>query len=395
MFLKKELVSEIEMKRNSYLNRLMGYYDFCYTELEKILSSTPRKLIVGIMVTEKCNLDCIYCYEKYKTNKTVTFTKAQEIISYVLNANSVWTDVEFRLLGGEPFMASHLIYEIVEWTFSKKWKKRCQFKITTNGTLLDEKMKTWIKQYKDRVCLILSLDGPANIHNKNRKNSYSDIDFSFFFDTWPKQAVKMTISKESIGELFNSVMYIQSSLGLNISFSLAGGQEWNEKDLVVFEKEQNKLLDLYSQNKLDLPPIYNVDFTRILYPGSITRQCGIGQNVVAYDTEGNSFPCYLFLPNVNGKHNIPQISEFADDHFLKDNYCVGCTIENICPTCYAFNYIERGKCNERDHGFCDFYKMIIRYSALLKMIRYSKQKFLSRKELKEIDAILYFNEIFQ
>lgn len=38
--------------------------------------------------------------------------------------------------------------------------------------------------------------------------------------------------------------------------------------------------------------------------------------------------------------------------------------------------------------------MIIKYSAILKMIRYSNQRFLSKDELKEINAILYLNENF-
>jgi radical SAM protein with 4Fe4S-binding SPASM domain len=392
MFLNEELLRIVEVKRNSVVNRFANLCNAYYIKVQEKLMPTRRLLIVGIMVTEKCNLNCIYCYEKYKTNKTISISKAKEIISYVLTADSIWTDIEFRLLGGEPFMVSHLIYDIIEWTFDKKWNKRCRFKITTNGTLLDREMKDWLRKYKDRVCLVLSLDGPAHVHDKNRNGSYSNIDFKFFFDTWPKQSVKMTISKESMSELFNSLVYIQNNLGLNVSFSLAGGQEWSEMDLRVFDNEQRKLLILYSQNKQYLPPIYNINFTRIFRPNDTTRQCGIGRNVVAYDTDGNSFPCHILLPNVNGKQKIPRFSEFSDDNFLKDNYCDECIIRNICPTCYAFNFIERGSCNERDHNFCTFYKMIAKYSAIIKMIRYSKQTILNRKDLEEIDAILYLNK---
>lgn len=394
MFLDAEIVRKVEEKSNSYQNRLMSYCNDCCVRIGQKIFSSPKKLIVGILITERCNLDCIYCYEKYKTNKTVTLAKAQDIISHVLSANSIWTDVEFRLLGGEPLIVSNLIIEIIEWTFKKQWNKRFQFKIATNGTLVDEKMKLWVDKYKNKVCFILSLDGPAFVHNKNRKDSYSDIDFIFFSNTWPKQSVKMTVSKESISELFNSVVYIYEKLGLNVSFNLAGGQKWNNDDLIVFENEQKKLLVYYSRKKIDLPPIYKVNFARIHSSTGTLRHCGIGQSVVVYDTDGNSFPCHLFLPNVIQKVSIPSIKELSDDDFLKDNYCQGCAIENICPTCYAFNFLERGKVNDRDHSLCNFYKMIIKYSAILKMIRYSNQRFLSKDELKEINAILYLNENF-
>ncbi len=390
MFLQQERISLINKKRNSFFNRLMNNFYFPWKKIKKSFSS--RKLIVGILITEKCNLNCVYCYEKYKTNKTITLSKMQEIISYVMNANSIWTDIEFRLLGGEPFIAFNLIREVVEWTFAKKWPKRCSFKITTNGTLLDEEMKRWLRQYRNRICVVLSLDGPAYVHNKNRNDSYSNIDYAFFREIWPQQFIKMTVNKNTISELFNSIVYIQDYLGLNVSFSLAGGVKWDKKDLEAFEEEQKKMMIFYTEKKNKLPPLYDIDLARILYPRKSNRQCGIGHNVVAYDTDGNSFPCHLFLPNVIGKKNIPQFSELANDQFLVDDYCKGCIIENICPTCYAFNFIERKNCNMRDHNFCAFYKSIIKYSALHKMNRYSKQFYFNRNELKEIEAILFLNE---
>lgn len=392
MFLSQKLVSAIEKKRNSFLNRLINYADSFYKKIRKTRNSPSRKLIVGILITEKCNLNCAYCYEKNKTNKTIILSKMQEIIFHVMTAKSIWTDVEFRLLGGEPFIASKLIREAVEWTFTKTWTKRCSFKITTNGTLLDESMKEWLRQYSNKICVVLSLDGPIHIHNKNRNDSYSNIDFGFFRKTWPNQPVKMTVSKDTISELFNSVVYIQNCLGLNVSFSLAGGIGWDKKDLEIFEEEQKKILMFYREKRYKLPLLYNIDLARILYPRNSTRQCGIGRNVVAYDTDGNAFPCYLFLPNVLGQKNIPQIKDFADDSFLVDDYCKKCVIENICPTCYGFNFIERGKANMRDHGFCSFYKSIIKYSALFKMDYYSKQFYLTRSEQKEIDSILFLDK---
>ena len=187
MFLQQERISLINKKRNSFFNRIMNNFYFPWKKIKKSFSS--RKLIVGILITEKCNLNCVYCYEKYKTNKNITLSKMQEIISYVMNANSIWTDIEFRLLGGEPFIAFNLIREVVEWTFAKKWPKRCSFKITTNGTLLDEEMKRWLRQYRNRICVVLSLDGPAYVHNKNRNDSYSNIDYAFFREIWLHQFI--------------------------------------------------------------------------------------------------------------------------------------------------------------------------------------------------------------
>jgi sulfatase maturation enzyme AslB (radical SAM superfamily) len=391
MFLDERLLRDIE-RRNSALNSYIVYFNNVYRKLLNWIRPSGKRLIVGILITEKCNLNCIYCYQKFKTNKRISFGKAQEIISYILNTNSIWTDVEFRLLGGEPFVEPELVKNIIDWTFQKRWKKRCRFKITTNGTLLDAETKKWLKRHRKKISLILSLDGPPNVHNKNRTNSFHNIDTPFFKDIWPDEAIKMTIEKESIHELFNSVIYIIENKGLNVSFSLAGGQEWNESDLEIFKSEQEKLVVFYTHYTQKLPPIYNVNFIRLLDSNDSTRQCGIGKSVVTYDTEGNHYPCHLFLPNVIKNKSFPRVIDFSEDSFLKDKYCEMCIIKNICPTCYAFNFVERKQSNCRDHNFCAFYKEIIKCAAKIKMFRYSKRFFLTKTELKEINAILYLNK---
>jgi sulfatase maturation enzyme AslB (radical SAM superfamily) len=392
MFLDEKLLKNIEQRRNSPLNRYIVYCDNIYRRILDWAKPSCKRLIVGITITEKCNLKCIYCYQKFKTDKRISFEKAQEIITYILNTNSIWTDVEFRLLGGEPFVESELVKNIIAWTFRTRWKKRCLFKIATNGTLLDVNTKKWIRQHRKRIDLILSLDGPPDVHNKNRMNSFYNIDTAFFKDVWPDGAVKMTVEKESISELFNSIVYVTKNTRLNVSFNLAGGQEWNESDLEIFKSEQEKLIPFYIKYGLTIPPIYNINFSRILNFNDSTRQCGIGKSVVTYDTEGNHYPCHLFLPNVIKDRNFPKIIDFSNDDFLKDEYCNACVLKNICPTCYSFNFVERGQSNCRDHNFCAFYEEIIKCAAKIKMHKYSKKLFLNGIELKEIEAILYLNK---
>ena len=392
MFINKELINTVERKLRSPLVCCMMYFYRAYQMIHDFIRPTHRRLIVGITITEKCNLNCIYCYQKIKSDKTISLNKIQGIITHILEANSIWTDIEFRFLGGEPFIESQLMHDVIEWALKKKWGKKFIFKITTNGTHISAETKKWLEKYKERVNVILSLDGFPSMHNKNRSNSFQDIDYSFFKDLWPDESIKMTISKETINELFNSIIYIIDELKLNVSFNPALGQGWGSSELKSLKIEQEKLITFYShKDKLKLPPIYNFCFSRILNIDDSTRQCGIGKNIIAYDTEGSPFPCYMFLPNVLKINNIPKISEFHNDTSLKDNYCDECIIKNICPTCYAFNFLEREQSSMRDHSFCAFYKEIIKCSAQIKMNRFSKKHFFSEKEVKEINAILYLN----
>jgi MoaA/NifB/PqqE/SkfB family radical SAM enzyme len=69
----------VEVKRNSVLNRFANHCNAYYIKVKGKLASTRRLLIAGITITEKCNLDCIYCYEKYKTNKANDCFSAERI----------------------------------------------------------------------------------------------------------------------------------------------------------------------------------------------------------------------------------------------------------------------------------------------------------------------------
>lgn len=399
-FLNNELIYGLEQKKISLISSIKNPKQILFVRKNANRKIANKEkiayMIAGISITDKCNLNCTYCYQKFKTTKSVSQLTAKQIITRILTTKNIWENIEFRILGGEPFTEPQLLKDIINWTLNKHWGKKYLFRISTNGTFLSDDIKRWISKNRKKIHLILSLDGLPDIQNRNRSGSYKKIDLDFFKINWPEQPIKMTVTKESIHKLYESVIHIMN-LGLTASFSLAGGEEWSENDLGVFCKEQKRLEEIFSNCNITLPPIYDLNFSRIFNSNDSTRQCGIGKNIVVYDIEGKAYPCHLFLPNtlnINYK-DIPVINYFSDDFVLKDGYCNNCVIKNICPTCYAYNFLERGKCNERDHHLCDFFKAIIKSAASIKVQRILKtrNKYLEENIIKEIDAILYLNNM--
>lgn len=388
MILDSEEIRIIEKRRKSFVNKLFSKIDVFSHKCRK---PKKKKLIVGLLITDRCNLNCIYCYEKYKKNKTASLETLQGVIKKILQADSVWEEVEFRLLGGEPFLHSDLIKDLVDWSLKKKWNKKISFYITTNGTCISSQMKKWLIENKNYVNVILSLDGPSYIQNSNRQNSYLSIDFDFFARTWPEIPVKMTVNKIGMKELYNSVRYIRERLNLKVSFSLAGGEMWNEEDFIIFEREQNKIYEYYKDIE-EIPKIYNIQLSKIYSLTSTVRQCGIGYNTVVYDMDGNPYACHLLLPNVMGNQWIPDITYFRNDNILRDAKCENCVIDKICPTCYAYNIVERGEACERNHDLCKFYLSIIKFAVKYKAKYYYKKKFYTSHEMQEIEAIMLLHE---
>ena len=386
MILDSEEIQAIEKRRKSFFNKTFLKFDAFVNKYRK---PKRKKLIVGLLITDRCNLNCVYCYEKYKKDKSASLETLKGIVKKVLQADSIWTHVEFRLLGGEPFLHSDLIKDLVDWSLKKKWDKKISFHITTNGTCIRPQMKKWLIENKKYVKVILSLDGPSYVQNNNRPNSYLSIDFDFFAKYWPELPVKMTVSKSGIQTLYNSVRYIHEKLNLKVSFNLAGGEKWNEEDFIVFEREQKKIFEFY-RDKGEIPKIYNIQLSKIYT--STVRQCGIGYDTVVYDMDGNPYACHLLLPNVMGNQKIPNISYFRNDSVLRDAECENCIIDKICPTCYAYNIVERGKACERNHNLCKFYLSIIKFAIKYKTKFYHKKKFYTSHEMQEIEAILLLHE---
>ena len=68
--------------------------------------------------------------------------------------------------GGEPLMAIDVIKEAVEYVKNTITNKHVQFSIITNGTLLTEENVLFL--INNNFYLQVSLDGPCEIHNRNR-----------------------------------------------------------------------------------------------------------------------------------------------------------------------------------------------------------------------------------
>ena len=132
---------------------------------------------ITLTVTEACNLSCVYCYESYKNTRKMSFQTAIDILENELNTDEKLDYVEVAFHGGEPLLEFELIKQICEYAWNHDYKQHFYFFATTNGTLLTPTMKSWFSANANRFFLGLSLDGTEEVHNHNRSNSYSKIDF--------------------------------------------------------------------------------------------------------------------------------------------------------------------------------------------------------------------------
>jgi len=316
----------------------------------------PSRQILKLVVTEQCNLACSYCFEENKKSGTkLSLKTAQDRIEEAF-ANPRFDELEIDFFGGEPFMAFATIANICEWLWSQKWPKPYICFATTNGTLIHGKIKEWILRNRKGFVLGLSLDGTEEMHNANRSNSYSRIDFALFRDSWPFQPVKMTLSREALPHLAEGVIHIHG-LGFSLTCNHAFGIDWKPEDGIIFAEQIKQLIEFYLEHPAIMPcdlasmPIHEI-FTR---PRN-KNYCGAGKSLTCCDENGEPYPCQTFLPMTLGEQiNQAQMFEvLSGEENATPEECSSCCLLPVCQTCYGLNFRKFGSPFARDPEHCMF-----------------------------------------
>lgn len=298
-----------------------------------------RKTIL-IQLTEECNLSCMYCYQNHRSVNGTSFDWLREIVTSGFENSVHHEELEFDFIGGEPLLQFDLLKEICEWTWQQNFAKPYIFFATTNGTLLDENSKTWFGDNKEKVWLGLSIDGTREMHNKNRCNSFDQIDLSFFLQNWPEQVVKMTVSPLTIESMSDGVIFLHR-LGFKLSANLAYGISWGEEKYVsILGRELEKLTKFYLNNPQYEPiMLLNLSIHK-LATQSVDKYCGAGTDMEAYDLLAEKYPCQMFYPITQKDKSKWKQLDFSVLHLDFYKQCVMKFFFPICPICMGMNINE-------------------------------------------------------
>ena len=356
----------------------MNTPDIAYADIFKTSNPFEKRRACILVTTHACNLNCRYCYEKFKSNKEMPFELAKRILlkelEFVRNSDK-FEEIEISLIGGEPLMNFTLFRQIVEWVHDLRQDVPYVVFASTNGTLLDEERKAWFRANKEFAVLGLSYDGDAEMQKTNRGTGEKAIDLDFFRETWPLQPLGMTVSKESLRHLAQGTIALQKQ-GHKCASSLAQGIPWDESDAAEYERQLQILADYYMEHPDISPsilltrPLHGIGDSTILQE----KYCGSGTHMIAYDVDGQEYPCHLFTPIVHGQEKAQLLKDSAlcSQKEIRDERCSTCNFKAWCPTCYGFNYIYRGDVALRDMAVCKMIKVQARVSCLFQLNYYHK-----------------------
>ena len=241
------------------------------------------------IVTEKCNFECAYCYQK-KGEKDIDISNIKKAVDFFSPFFAEKCHISFY--GGEPLLAFELIRETVNYINEKKSEKEIKYSLTTNGSLLDEKIIRFFNRHK--FSIRLSFDGLAQeifrqkssfnqiLSNLKRILKHPGIDF----DT------NSVFTPETIRYLTKSTRYLVELGVPNVKFSLSTLTLWDQQSLDLLRDElesmRNFLVTFYKKN--GSIPVINF---RKSYPRGIFA-CYAGKTRMALAPDGNLWGCFLF-----------------------------------------------------------------------------------------------------
>jgi uncharacterized protein len=161
---------------------------------------TPLHLFV---VTLRCEHSCPYCQvSRQSTDKELfdmTEETAAKALAIALQTPTKAIKIEFQ--GGEPLLNFALIKRIIETAEveGKKKGKVIEFVIATNLALLTDEILAFCDEHK--VLISTSLDGPEDLHNKNRPRPGGN---SYALAVQGIRKVQRVLGKDRVGALMTT-----------------------------------------------------------------------------------------------------------------------------------------------------------------------------------------------
>lgn len=269
-----------------------------------------------VVTTLRCNSNCSYCQVSKKDLSSISYDMSKETAKNVVEKifESPSTNIKIEFQGGEPLLNFEIIKYIIE---KSEWKnlfkkKNLEFVICTNLTLINEKMLKWLKGH--RVYISTSIDGPLDLHNKNRphnqiENSYDLVveKINLCRDYLGRDSVSalMTTTSHTINH-FKEIIDNYIELGFDSIFLRSlnpyGFAKRNkhvlaypmEEFITNYKKGLEYIIDINKKGKYFSEGFAIILLTRILTPFStgfvdLQSPAGIAISGVIYDYDGDVY----------------------------------------------------------------------------------------------------------
>lgn len=349
-----------------------------FSSIIKKEKETPSQIDVWFHITNKCNLDCPYCYIN-KSNEAMDCDVAYRAIDNLANSALLYgmQGVSIKFSGGEPLLCFDLIKTLV--VYAKKWNNRgvkFSFHILTNGTLISEPIVQYLKQ--ENITISLSLDGIGDWNDKvrffkNGKGSFRQIEkaIKLLRKYRMRPFILTTVTVLNLRGLPDLTRYFLKNK-FSFRFSLYRELGVSKESLRNYNTDVIKVLHQCYDICEDNLPTGDFSLIHQLCDIKLTksrkRACGIGTKGIGVGHRGEIALCQSLFDNPVGHINkddsltaIRNQKQFSAKENIVDNYdsCKDCMWRYMCGGgCPVLTKLQYGKFNTNS-PYCDVFKSCI------------------------------------
>ena len=201
-------------------------------------------------VTDDCNLNCKYCFVPRgpaRMSREVAFAAARMGMT-----NSKTSGLLFY--GGEPLLERQLIYDVADYTkaIKKETGHTFFYKMTTNGTLLDEEFLRFSSDIN--LTIGFSHDGPLQdncrlFHDGSGSYALLDEKIPLLLQYQPYAVGMSVMDPSTVHQAARTVQFMFDKgfryISININYDKAA--PWTRKHLSVLEGEYQKMAEMYME----------------------------------------------------------------------------------------------------------------------------------------------------
>lgn len=390
--------------KKNLISKVLGNTDFLrkYRNREKYFIKEMDALRFGLKPsavyfnpTDRCNLNCTYCYIPENLRKNGRHMSRQRLFKSLLTLKKYFKSnlpaaqkAQIVFHGAEPMLNKKAIFPAIA-----EFKEDFQFGVQTNGTLLDDEAIDFLISRK--ISVGLSLDGHiAEVSDRSRKTWSGQSTFQKViksirsFKGYKNLSVICTITRENMSSLTEIVellheMEVPVCMLNPVRCTLPGGYRAKPADHHL-ARNYLKALD-YSYNlyrktgrRLVIANFANILMSIIAPTGRRLMcdisPCGGGRCFFAVSSSGDLFPCSEFVGlkefkggNIfkNVINNVLKSKPFklvTNRSIENIKPCNRCAIRHFCGSpCPAEAHQMKGSIN-MPGAFCELYEEQVRYA---------------------------------
>ena len=313
--------------------------------------------ILSVILTNRCNLKCVYCGRNENENNECIkneMTK-EEWLDIFKDAMSVGLR-KVNMTGGEIFCRNDIL-EIISETINLG----LEVSIETNGTIVTKEQIDYLKQYKDRLSISVSLDGinPETNDLTRGKGSFEKTFkmLKIIKDSGIPLRIITVLSKNNYDEIPKLATVIHEELGLGFRLlpniiEYGKGVDANEKHGIHYIEIKKLMDDFYYDFLRKHKDDKNLSIERnmAIIPIDIYNHsfCPWGKAMLGIGYSGNVALCHVASDNINFIFDNVKNNKISDiwrknDKLRKFKELEANNLKGICGNCLARN-LCRGGC---------------------------------------------------